>query len=83
MQLPGPTIRAMIWMAASGLLFTILNATMKTLAHQLDPWLVGALRYAMGAAVMLPVVLRLGLRACWPTVPRRPGNSTSRSARRG
>jgi len=60
----------MIWMAASGLLFTILNATMKTLAHQLDPWLVGALRYAMGAAVMLPVVLRLGLRACWPTVPR-------------
>ena len=60
----------MMWMAASGLLFIILNATMKTLAHQLDPWLVGALRYAMGAAVMLPVVLRLGLRACWPKVPR-------------
>ncbi|HEY5638156.1 MAG TPA: DMT family transporter [Burkholderiales bacterium] len=70
MQLPGPTIRAMLWMAATGLLFTMLNATMKVLAHQLDPWLVGALRYAMGAVVMLPVVLRLGLRASWPKAPR-------------
>lgn len=44
-----PTVRGMLWMAATGVLFTVLNATMKKLAHELDPWLVGFLRYLLGA----------------------------------
>ena len=32
----------MLWMAATGVLFTLLNSTMKKLSHELDPWLVGS-----------------------------------------
>lgn len=60
----------MLWMAATGVLFTLLNATMKKLAHELDPWLVGFLRYLLGAAVILAPALRLGVRALWPKAPR-------------
>ena len=65
-----PTLRGMLWMVATGVLFTVLNATMKKLAHELDPWLVGFLRYVLGAAVILLPALRLGVRALWPRVPR-------------
>lgn len=61
-----PAIRGMLWMAATGVLFTVLNATMKKLAHELDPWLVGFLRYVLGAIVMLLPALRLGVRELWP-----------------
>ena len=60
----------MLWMAATGVLFTVLNATMMKLAHELDPWLVGFLRYVLGAMVMLVPALRLGVRALWPRAPR-------------
>jgi len=60
----------MLWMAATGVLFTVLNATMKKLSHDLDPWLVGFLRYLLGALVMLAPALRLGVRALWPKAPR-------------
>lgn len=60
----------MLWMAATGLLFTVLNAVMKKLAHELDPWLVGFLRYLLGALVMLAPVLRLGAPALWSKAPR-------------
>jgi len=65
-----PTVRGMLWMAATGVLFTVLNATMMKLAHELDPWLVGFLRYVLGAMVMLVPALRLGVRALWPRAPR-------------
>jgi drug/metabolite transporter (DMT)-like permease len=65
-----PTVRGMLWMVATGLLFIVLNTTMKRLAHDLDPWLVGFLRYFMGVLVILPPALRLGLRALWPRAPR-------------
>jgi len=65
-----PTVRGMLWMAVTGLLFTVLNTTMKRLAHDLDPWLVGFLRYFMGVLVILPPALRLGLRALWPRAPK-------------
>jgi drug/metabolite transporter (DMT)-like permease len=58
----------MLWMAATGVLFTVLNATMKKLAHELDPWLVGFLRYILGALVMLLPALRSG--PLWPRAPR-------------
>ena len=65
-----PTVRGMLWMAATGILFTVLNSTMKKLSHELDPWLVGFLRYALGAMVMLAPALRLGLRELWPKAPK-------------
>ena len=39
-----PVVRGMLWMAATGLLFIVLNTIMKRLSHELDPWLVGVLR---------------------------------------
>jgi drug/metabolite transporter (DMT)-like permease len=59
----------MLWMAATGFLFIVLNTIMKRLSHELDPWLVGFLRYLMGAAVMIAPALRLGARALWPKAP--------------
>jgi drug/metabolite transporter (DMT)-like permease len=59
----------MLWMAATGFLFIVLNTIMKRLSHELDPWLVGFLRYLMGALVMLGPALRLGARALWPKAP--------------
>jgi len=66
---PAPTVRGMLWMAASGLLFILLNTIMKRLSHDLDPWLVGFLRYLLGALVMLGTALPGGLAALWPKVP--------------
>jgi drug/metabolite transporter (DMT)-like permease len=60
----------MLWMAATGILFTLLNSIMKMLSHELDPWLVGFLRYVLGAAVMLAPALRFGLRELWPKAPK-------------
>lgn len=65
-----PTVRGMLWMAAAGLLFTLLNTATKKLSHELDPWVVGFLRYGLGALVLLPVVGHLGLRGLWTNAPR-------------
>ena len=66
---PAPVVRGMLWMAATGLIFVVMNTIMKWLSQELDPWLVGFLRYLIGAAVMLAPALRLGLRALWPKAP--------------
>ncbi len=64
-----PVVRGMLWMAATGLLFVVMNTIMKWLSQDLDPWLVGFLRYLLGAFVMLGPALRLGPRALWPKAP--------------
>ncbi|TDH63109.1 DMT family transporter [Dankookia rubra] len=56
----------MLWMLASGLLFTGLNALLRTLAQQLDPFVTQFLRYGAGALVMLPFIWRAGLAAYRP-----------------
>ncbi|MFZ4409097.1 MAG: DMT family transporter [Paracraurococcus sp.] len=56
----------MLWMLVSGLLFTGLNALLRTLAQQLDPFVAQFLRYAAGALVMLPFIWRAGLAAYRP-----------------
>jgi drug/metabolite transporter (DMT)-like permease len=56
----------MLWMVATGVLFTILNALLKKVSHEIDPWLAGWLRYLLGALVMLPLVLRPGVAQLWP-----------------
>ena len=61
-----PTFRGMLWMVATGILFTILNALLKKVSHEIDSWLAGWLRYSIGALVMLPVALRLGWSRLWP-----------------
>ncbi|OFZ90906.1 MAG: hypothetical protein A2W21_07165 [Betaproteobacteria bacterium RBG_16_66_20] len=48
----------------------MLNAAMKKLAHELDPWLVGFLRYLLGATVILAPALRRGVRELWPKAPK-------------
>ena len=65
-----PVVRGTLWMAASGFIFILLNALMKKLSHELDPWLVGFLRYLVGAVVMLGPALRLGARALRSNAPR-------------
>ncbi len=60
----------MLWMVATGILFTLLNALMKKLSQGLDPWLVGFLRYVLGTMVILAPALRLGVRELWPKAPK-------------
>jgi hypothetical protein len=44
----------MLWMAASGMLFAILNTAMKWLAHDLHPWDRFMVRQAHHEAVLRP-----------------------------
>ncbi len=60
------TLRGMAWMAASGLLFCLLNAIARRLAQDLDPFQTQFLRYLAGFVVLLPFMLRTGLAAWWP-----------------
>ena len=60
----------MLWMMLAGAMFIVLNTMMKRLAGELDPWLVGLLRYAIGAAVIATAAMRLGPRTLWPRAPR-------------
>jgi drug/metabolite transporter (DMT)-like permease len=58
--------RALLWAAASGLLFCLLNTLARTLSSQLDPMQTQFLRYFFGLVVLLPWVLRHGLAAYRP-----------------
>lgn len=59
----GPALRAMLWMALCGLCFACLNAATRSITADLHPWQTQCVRYAFGAAVMLPVLLRGGVGA--------------------
>ena len=61
-----PTVRGLLWAAASGLVFAHLNALMRLMALELDPFQTQFLRYLFGLVAMLPLVLRGGVRAYWP-----------------
>ncbi len=61
-----PTLRGLLWAAASGALFSVLNATMRGLAQQLDPMQAQFLRYLFGLLVMLPLLLHGRLADWWP-----------------
>lgn len=65
-----PTSRALLWSAASGLLFVLLNTLMRGLSLALDPFQTQFLRYLMGVAVMVPLVLRAGVLAYKPVNTR-------------
>jgi drug/metabolite transporter (DMT)-like permease len=62
-------VRALLWAAAAGLVFTVLNALMRLLALQLDPLQTQFLRYLFGFVVLLPWLLRHGIAAYRPQSP--------------
>jgi drug/metabolite transporter (DMT)-like permease len=61
-----PTTRAMMWAAASGMLFALLNASMRALAQAVDPFQAQFLRYLCGLIVLLPIVWHHGMAAYRP-----------------
>jgi drug/metabolite transporter (DMT)-like permease len=62
----GPGVHALLWSAAAGLLFVLLNSFMRGLSIVLDPFQTQFLRYLMGLMVMLPLVARGGFRSYRP-----------------
>ena len=61
-----PSIRGLLWAAAAGLLFVLLNTLMRGLSLALSPFQTQFLRYLFGLVVMLPLVLRSGVGAYLP-----------------
>ena len=61
-----PTVRALIWTAAAGLIFAVLNAAMRAQSLIMDPYQVQFLRYLLGTVIMLPLIWRAGFRAYIP-----------------
>jgi len=61
-----PVVKGLLWSAAAGLVFSVLNALMRGLAQQLDPFQAQFLRYLFGLIVLLPLVWRHGLAAYRP-----------------
>ncbi len=72
-----PTVRGLLWMSLSGLLFVILNTLMRALSLQLHPMQAQFLRYLAAVVVMLPLIARSGVAAYWPT---RVGGQFARGA---
>ena len=72
-----PVVKGLLWTSAGGLCLSILNAVMRGMTLQLDPLQAQFLRYAFGLLVMLPLILRAGLRAY---VPRQIGGQFLRGA---
>lgn len=66
-----------MWASVAGFLFAGLNALMRGLTLQLDPFETQFLRYAAGLIVLLPLVLRAGVR---PYIPRHIGGQFTRGA---
>ncbi len=61
-----PVLRALLWAAAAGFLFSLLNALARQLTLHLDPLQAQFLRYLFGIVVLLPWVLKHGPAAFRP-----------------
>lgn len=61
-----PTVRGLLWSAAAGLTFVVLNTFMRSLTQQLDPFQTQFLRYVFGLLVLVPFIMRSGLAAYRP-----------------
>ena len=64
-----PAVRGLMWAAASGAIFCVLNATLRSLAQHLHPLQTQFLRYLFGFIVMLPLLWRAGVAAYRPKSP--------------
>lgn len=72
-----PTTRGLLWTTAAGLIFSLLNAFLRSLTLQIDPFQAQFLRYLAGLLVMLPVMWHHGFRGYWP---RQVGGQFTRGA---
>ena len=61
-----PVVRGLLWSGTAGLLFTILNATMRVLSLELHPLQTQFLRYLCSLLVMLPLIAQAGLASFRP-----------------
>lgn len=59
-------VRAMLWMSVGGLALCLMNALMRVMTLELDPLYAQFLRYLFAIPMMLPMLLRSGLRAFKP-----------------
>lgn len=55
-----PTTRGLLWISSSGLIFSLLNATMRGLTQHVDPFQAQFLRYFFGLLVLLPLIVMHG-----------------------
>lgn len=72
-----PTTRGLLWAAAAGVFFCTLNALMRALTLNLEPFQAQFLRYLFGFLVLLPVMWHRGFANYWP---KRVGGQFSRGA---
>ena len=72
-----PVVKGLLWTSAGGLCLSVLNAVMRGMTLQLDPFQAQFLRYGFGLVVMLPLILRSGLAAY---VPKQIGGQFLRGA---
>jgi drug/metabolite transporter (DMT)-like permease len=56
-----PSSKALLWMAASGFLYCLLNATLRSMSLYMSPYQALTLVYGSTLLVMLPLVLRTGV----------------------
>jgi drug/metabolite transporter (DMT)-like permease len=61
-----PTTRGLLWASGAGATFALLNALMRSLTLQLDPFQSQFLRYLFGFVVLLPLLWHHGLAAYRP-----------------
>jgi drug/metabolite transporter (DMT)-like permease len=61
-----PTVKGLLWSASAGFVFCGLNALMRGLTLQLDPFQSQFLRYLFGLLVLLPLLWRHGIAAYRP-----------------
>ena len=73
----GPGSRALLWMAASGALYCLLNALLRGMSLRMSAYQILTLVYAATLVVMLPVVVRAGGHHFRP---RQPGGLVLRGA---
>lgn len=65
-----PTVQGLIWAVAAGVIFSFLNALMRALGQQVDPFQSQFLRYFFGLIVLLPLVWHHGASAYKPKTMR-------------
>jgi len=66
----GPGVRGLLWMAASGALYSLLNALLRGLSLHNDPFQTLGLVYAATLVFLLPLAFRSGLSRLRPTEVR-------------
>ena len=70
-----PPVRGLMWAAASGFVFALLNSSLRVLSTQLDPFQTQFLRYLFGLLVLVPLILHRGVRSY---IPQRIGPQFTR-----